>query len=77
MEKDFRERNRKGYVQMRMVYDYCVALLILGMSVVMFAGDRLNIEFVNGLDPLMRYLFGGLCLLYGGFRLYRGIKKDY
>ncbi len=23
------------------------------------------------------YIFGGLCLLYGGFRIYRGIKKNY
>jgi drug/metabolite transporter superfamily protein YnfA len=23
------------------------------------------------------YIFGALCMLYGGFRIYRGIKRNY
>lgn len=23
------------------------------------------------------YIFGGLCVFYGGFRVYRGLKKNY
>ena len=33
-----------------------------------------NIDFPE--EPF-NYIFGGLCLLYGGFRIYRGIKKNY
>jgi hypothetical protein len=29
------------------------------------------------IDQSFRYMFGGICLLYGGFRLYRGLKKNY
>jgi hypothetical protein len=34
----------------------------------------MNIEFPTA--PF-NYIFGGLCLLYGGFRIYRGFKKNY
>jgi len=55
--------------------------LVLAMAVVMLFGDRLGVDaieqFITPIDPVLRYLFGGLCLLYGFFRLYRGIKKEY
>ena len=28
-------------------------------------------------DAYLLYLFAGLCILYGGFRVYRGIQKNY
>jgi len=62
---------------MRMTYDLAMALLILGMAVVMFFAERLKIQQIMDLDDTGRYLFGGVCVLYGGFRLYRGIKRDY
>jgi len=62
---------------MRMTYDLVMALLILGMAVVMLFAERLKIEQIMAVDDTFRYLFGGICILYGGFRLYRGIKRDY
>ncbi len=62
---------------MRRIYDFTMALLILGMAVVMLGAVKFNIEQTLGIDSTFRYLFGGLCLLYGGFRLYRGFKNDY
>jgi hypothetical protein len=77
MQESFRDRQKKGYILMRMTYDLAMALLILGMAVVMFFAERLKIQQIMDLDDTGRYLFGGVCLLYGGFRLYRGIKRDY
>lgn len=81
MEQDYRSRSRKGFTTTRTIYNLTMGLLILAMAVVMFWGDRFNNDFldniVSELDPVVRYLFGGLCLLYGGFRLYRGIKREY
>jgi uncharacterized membrane protein YfcA len=54
-----------------------MSLLILGMAVVMFLGAKLGIVQLIDVDPLFRYLFGSVCLLYGGFRLYRGIYPNY
>ena len=62
---------------MRTVYDLGMGILIFGVGLIMFFGNKLGIERIAEMDSLMRNLFGGLCILYGGFRLYRGIKKDY
>ena len=62
---------------MRMTYDLTMAVLILGMSVVLLFSERLKIDQISSIDTTFRYLFGGICILYGGFRLYRGIKRDY
>ncbi len=81
MENDFRERQRKSYNVMRVTYDLTMAILILAIGCLLLFGDKFGSktlkDFVTGLDPLLRYMFGTLCLLYGGFRLYRGIKQDY
>jgi len=77
MDNDFRERRQKSYTRMRMVYDFAMAALILAMGVVLFWGDRFGIELISSIDTNVRYPFGGLCLLYGCFRIYRGIKHDY
>ncbi len=77
MQESFRDRQKKSYTLMRMSYDLVMALLILGMAVVMIFAEKLKIEQIMAVDDTFRYLFGGICVLYGGFRLYRGIKRDY
>ena len=77
METDFREKQQKSYTLMRMTYDLTMAVLLLGMAVVMLLAEKLNIVQLAGIDPFFRYFFGGICLLYGGFRLYRGIRRSY
>jgi hypothetical protein len=81
MESDFRKKQRKNYTLMRSIYDLGMSALILSMGVFLLAGDKWKVAalamIVKGLDPVLRYMFCGMCLLYGGYRLYRGIKKDY
>jgi hypothetical protein len=77
MQERFRDRQQKSYTIMRMSYDLVMALLILGMAVVLLFAEKLKIEQIMAVDDTFRYLFGGICVLYGGFRLYRGIKRDY
>lgn len=62
---------------MRMTYDLTMAILILGMALVLFFAEQFKIQQIMEADLGFRYMFGGICLLYGGFRLYRGIKRDY
>jgi len=76
MEQDSRDRQRKGYILMRSVYDFGLGILIFGF------GGKLGIpalkEFIDGSsDPFLLKIFGCMSLLYGGFRLYRGFKKNY
>ncbi len=81
MENDYRQRQRKSYTVMRTIYDLTMAILFLAIGLTMLLGDKFGIpalrDFVAGLNPFIRYSFGGICILYGSFRLYRGIKHDY
>ena len=77
MDNDFRSKHEKSYILMRRIYDFSMSFLILGIGVVMFLGAKLGIAQLVDVDPLFRYLFGGICLLYGGFRLYRGVYPNY
>jgi hypothetical protein len=60
-----------------MIYDLTMAILLLGMAMVMLFADKLKVDRFIEIDSSFRYMFGAICLLYGGFRLYRGIKSDY
>jgi len=77
MEDRFREKQQKSYTLMRMTYDLTMAILILGMALVLFFAEKFKIQQIMEADLGFRYMFGGICLLYGGFRLYRGVKRDY
>ncbi|GAC1440383.1 MAG: hypothetical protein NVSMB63_06710 [Sediminibacterium sp.] len=78
MENDSRDKQRKSYAFMRTAYDITMSVLFLGMAVVTLFAEKLRIEPLAGTDnTAFRYLFGGICLLYGGFRLYRAFKRDY
>jgi hypothetical protein len=82
MEQNARERQRKGYAMMRSVYDFGLGIFIFGIGFILIFGAKLGIpalkEFIEGSnDPFLLEIFGFMSLLYGGFRLYRGIKKNY
>jgi hypothetical protein len=77
MELDFREKQRKSYRVMRMIYDLSMAVFILGMAFILLLAEQLKIEQLTMIDPMYRYLMGSISVLYGGYRLYRGIKRDY
>lgn len=62
---------------MRMIYDLSMAVIILGMAAFLLLAEKLGIEQLVLIDSMFRYLMGSVFLLYGGFRLYRGFKRDY
>ena len=77
MESSYRDKQRKSYKLMRTVYNITMGLIILGIGVVMLFNDKLGLNLFEDMNPIMIYAFSGLCIIYGAFRLYRGIKKDY
>jgi hypothetical protein len=54
-----------------------MAILILGSGVLMLGAKWFNVDQMLNIDADFRAIFGTMCFLYGGFRLYRGIKQDY
>ena len=74
-EDKFMAKKRKAYLNRRSVMDYGMGLIIAGFGVFFAFSDKLGFEFT--IDPILRYAFAGLCLVYGLFRIYRGYKKNY
>lgn len=76
MEHRIRDgRQQQSLAVVRVAFDFTRAVLILGMGFLLIFGSKIN--QIATLDPIMRYMFAGLCILYGSFRLYRTFKRDY
>ncbi len=79
MDNDFkslRERRTKSHSVMRSVMDYTMGLLYLTGAAFLFFAEEFGFE-METFDKTFRYIFGGLCAIYGFWRIYRGYKKDY
>lgn len=76
MENEGRDRRKQQYSLRRAIMDYGIGIIIMVFGVFLLIGPRF-LGYTFSIDDLNRYLFSGLCLLYGGFRVYRGSKKNY
>lgn len=69
------DKFRRQYMNRRSIMDIGMGLIIAGFGVFFAFSDRFG--FIVDLEPFFLYMFSGLCLLYGGFRIYRGFKQNY
>ncbi len=53
-----------------------MGVLWAAMGIFLVFSKKIGVE-LDMLPSPYTYIFGGLCLVYGGFRIYRGIKKNY
>ncbi len=77
MDESIETKRAKRYRQSRSIYNIAMGLLILSIGVISFFAEKWNLTTLSSYDPMIRNSFGVLCLLYGGFRLYRGFQKEY
>ena len=77
MFEEYEKRKRKQISSMRSLMDYGMGILFLVLGVLILFGEQLHIKIGNNVNPLLEKFFGGLCLLYGAWRIYRGYKKNY
>ncbi len=81
MINDYKERQRKSAATARRIYNISFGVIILAVGIVVIFINKINNEtlkkYFDLSDSLLQYMFGGLCIVYGIFRLYRGIKKDF
>ena len=66
---------KRGYILRRAILDYGMGVIIFGIGIVLLLAPVLRISLT--IDDLARDIFAGLFLLYGGFRIYRGSRKNY
>ncbi len=76
-EKERFTEREKGMLRMRSMMDYGMGFLWFGMGVFMMFIKYFNTGLEARFDDPVMKGFGAICLLYGGFRIYRGYKKNY
>lgn len=75
MAGSFDERKEKNYTLMRSVLDYGMGVIILAFGLFFLVASKWGIDF--NIEPVFRNLFGGMCIVYGAWRIYRGYQKKY
>lgn len=74
--EDNTDPKTKRYILMKSIMDLGMGLIYIGVGFVILFAKKigLNNEFV---ESTLGKIFAGLVMLYGLWRIYRGIKKDY
>lgn len=74
-----RERSRKTYQFSRSLLDYIMGLMVIVAGVIFLKKDHFGIPQLKRADNdgLLIPLFGGVCIIYGLWRFYRGYRKQY
>ncbi len=70
-------RREKGMVLMRSIMDYGMGLLWMSMGIFLIFTKYINSDMAYRFDDPAMKIFGGVCIIYGLFRMYRGYKKNY
>lgn len=76
MIDDLEEKRRKAYVNRRSMMDVGMGIIYAVFGGFFGFSEFFGISMEFPPKPFS-YIFGGLCLVYGGFRIYRGIKRNY
>jgi hypothetical protein len=67
----------KGMIRMRSIMDYGMGIMWSAMGVFLIFIKRFNTVLSARYDDPTMKVFGGVCIIYGIFRMYRGYKKNY
>jgi hypothetical protein len=72
------EKNRKKQVgNMRSIMDYTMGIVFFCIGLYFLLYRQLGFNFMNREPSYIDYLIGGVFLIYGIWRFYRGYKKNY
>mgnify|MGYP003577190834 CR=1 FL=1 len=76
MASDYDDKKMRAYANRRAIMDYGMGILYLAAGGFLTFANQLGYE-LEVLPAPFSYVFGGLLLIYGVFRIYRGYKKNY
>lgn len=80
MFDEYEKNRRKQIASMRSLNDYIRGgiILLVGLFFVFRAElGRIPVNDFLGEPDLLEKIFGGMSILYGGWRIWRGYKKNY
>ena len=75
MANEGSDGERRRYELRRSIQDYGIGGVWFGFGIFLLIAPKIG--FSLSIDPFFRYAFSGIWLLYGGWRIYRGYKKNY
>ena len=78
MFEEYEKKKRRHVSVMRSLLDYGMGVIILLIGVFFFFRNKFDIPFNETFPPdKLDKLFGGMLIVYGAWRIYRGYKKNY
>lgn len=76
MENGLHDKRSKNAFTMRSVVDYTMGVIYLAASYAFIFAEKIGLNMIS-FPKSFRYVFGGICAVYGAWRIYRGYRKDY
>jgi len=77
MFEEYENKKKKQISHMKSIMDYGMGILMILVGLYFLFHQALNINIGDSSSSLLEKFFGVMCLLYGGWRIYRGYKKNY
>jgi hypothetical protein len=77
MLEEYEKKKQKQEATMRSLMDYARGVFFTGLGAVLFFHDKLNIPINDRIPATAVKALGVIFVLYGAWRFYRGIKKNY
>lgn len=71
---EFEQKNERQQTRIKSYYNYGMGILWFAVGIFFLNHSRFGLE--GQFDPLLANIFGGTCILYGLFRLWRGYKSN-
>jgi hypothetical protein len=67
----------KGIIRMRSIMDLGMGIMWTAMGIGAIFIKHINVDIAARYEPSTMLIFGIVCTIYGIFRMYRGVKKNY
>ena len=77
MIEEFQNKQRQQRTRMRSVIDYTMGTFFLLFGIYFLVYEKFGWPLFGREPSGIDYFIGGLFILYGGWRIYRGYKKNY
>ena len=74
MRESFEKREDQRQARLRSIYDYTMGILWMAAGAFFLMHKKLGYDL--RLDAILTTIFGISALLYGGFRIYRGVMAS-
>ena len=76
MKDESQDGRTRGYILMRMLMDFGMGIIYIGVSIFILFARRFGFSGPV-IEPPFAHILAGILIVYGVFRIYRGVKKNY